>query len=75
MNWKRRTNERISGKQYDTDDPNMWYNAAMDNVEAVVRSGGEAGRPTISELIDLAMLEQIHRIGNILERRFNELEK
>jgi hypothetical protein len=75
MNWKRRTNKRISGKQYDTDDPNMWYTAAMDNVETVVRSGGEAGRPRISELIDLAMLEQIHRIGNILERRFNELEE
>jgi hypothetical protein len=53
----------------------MWYTAAMDNVETVVRSGGEAGRPRISELIDLAMLEQIHRIGNILDRRFNELEE
>lgn len=44
---------------------NFWYFQAMENVKETVEDGA---RPTISELIDLAKLEQLHRIANTLAR-------
>jgi len=45
---------------------NFWYNAAMKEVRGAAKNGRI--QPTISELINVAKLEQLHRIANTLEK-------
>ena len=52
---------------------NLYYDSAMRNVKLITDGGAQ---PSVSELIGLAKLEQLHRIANELEKRNdNELEK
>jgi len=47
------------------EDPNAIYKSVMENVEIIAKKGE---KPTIKELLQLAQLEQLHRIANALEK-------